>query len=189
MIKPEDFLELVSTRQSDRGYLDKPVEKEKLMRCIEAARLAPSACNAQPWKFIIIDDVEKKNTLADLAASKLLSMNHFTKQAPIHVVIVQEKANFTSNAGQLIKNKDYPLIDIGIAAEHFCLQAKTEGLGTCILGWFNEKKVKELLHIPRSKRAELIITVGYPSSEEIRPKKRKEVDEMCVFNDYNGQAN
>ena len=63
MIQPEDFLELIRTRQSERGYLDKPVEKEKLMRCIEAARMAPSACNAQPWKFIIVDDVDKKNTL------------------------------------------------------------------------------------------------------------------------------
>lgn len=186
MIKPEDFLELVMTRQSDRGYLDKPVEKEKIMRCVEAARLAPSACNSQPWKFIVVDDVEKKNALADYSDGKIIPMNHFTKQAPVHVVIVQEKANFTSAAGQIIKNKDYPLMDIGIAAEHFCLQAKTEGLGTCMLGWFNEKKVKQLLNIPRNKRAELIITVGYPSSDEIRAKRRKDIDDICVFNDYNG---
>jgi nitroreductase len=180
----DELLQLIAKRQSVRAYTNTPVEKEKLLRCIEAARLAPSACNAQPWKFIIIDNPEIKNKVADLTSSKLLSMNHFTKQAPLHVAVVREKANFTSGMGQILKDKEYPLIDIGIAVAQFCLQATSEGLGTCILGWFQEKKVKKLLHIPKNKRLELIITVGYPAIDEIRQKVRKTTDQILSYNEY-----
>jgi nitroreductase len=178
------FLELLGKRQSVRGYINKPVEKEKLIRCIEAARLAPSACNSQPWKFIIVDDKEIKNELADLTTTQLLPINHYTKQAPVHVVLIMEKPNLTSKIGELIWDKPYTLIDIGIAAIQFCLQATVEGLGTCMLGWFNEKKVKKLLNIPASKRAALVITVGYPASEEIRNKQRKTIEEIFSINEY-----
>lgn len=183
-MNPEELLTLINHRQSVRAYTDKPIEKEKLMRCIEAARLAPSACNAQPWKFIVVDNPEIKNAIADATASKVLGMNHFTKQATVHIVVVREKANFTSTIGQVLKDKEYPLIDIGIATIQFCLQATAEGLSTCILGWFNEKKVRQLLNIPRNKRVELIVTVGYPASEEIRKKVRKETSEILSFNAY-----
>jgi nitroreductase len=183
-MKSEELLELFKQRQSVRAYSDKPVEKEKLMRCIEAARLAPSACNAQPWKFIIVDDPKLKNALADQTSGKLLPLNHFTKQAPVHIVIVQEKANLTSAIGQVLKNKDYPLIDIGIAAIQLCLQATAEGLGTCIVGWFNEKGVRKLLNIPRAKRVELIILIGYAATNDIRGKIRKETDTILSYNCY-----
>lgn len=178
-----DLLNLIHQRQSDRAYLDKPVEEEKLQRILEAGRLAPSACNAQPWKFIVINEPELKNKIADCTSSKVLGMNHFTKQAPIHIVIIEEKANFTSNAGSLIKNKKFPLIDIGIAAEHICLQAAAEGLGTCMLGWFDEPKVKKLLNIPKSKRVPLIITLGYPA-QETRDKRRKDLNQIITYNSY-----
>jgi nitroreductase len=185
MITSDQLLELFSKRQSVRAYNpEQPVEMEKLMRCIEAARIAPSACNAQPWKFIIIDNPELKNQVADLTSSKILSMNHFTKQAPVIVAIVREPANLSSSVGQVLKNKEYPLIDIGIAAIQFCLQATAQGLGTCIMGWFDEKKVKRLLHIPRNKRLELIITVGYPATDEIRPKIRKQTEQILSHNSY-----
>jgi len=102
----------------------------------------------------------------------------------VHIVVVREKANLTSNLGQFIKNKEYPLIDIGIAVEHLCLQAVEEGLGTCIIGWFNEKKVKKLLGIPLNKRAELLITLGYPARDEIREKRRKTLGDIVSFNKY-----
>ncbi|MFO7828897.1 MAG: nitroreductase family protein, partial [Bacteroidales bacterium] len=170
-------------RQSDRAYLTKTIEKEKLTRIIEAGRLAPSACNAQPWKFIVINDQELKYKIADCTSSKILGMNHFTKQAPVHIAIVEEKANFTSNAGSFIKDKHFPLIDIGIAAEHICLQAEAEGLGTCMIGWFDETKVKKLLNIPKTKRVPLIITLGYPAKEK-REKRRKPLNEIISYNKY-----
>ena len=184
MKKFGSFIDMVKNRQSVRAYSNNPIDRECIERCLEAARLAPSACNAQPWKFVVVDDPALRNDLADTTQDRILPMNHFTKQAPVLIVVVREQANLTSNLGQVIKNKEYPLMDIGIAVEHLCLQAVEEGLGTCIMGWFNEKKVKKLLGIPIRKRAELIITLGYPASDQIREKKRKSMEEICVYNKY-----
>lgn len=177
-------MEMVKHRESVRSYKAEPVPRESIDRCLEAARLAPSACNAQPWKFIVVDDPELKNAVAEATQDRIIPMNHFTRQAPVHVVIVREKANLTSNIGQVLKDKVYPLIDIGIAVEHFCLQAVEEGLGTCIVGWFNERKVKKLLGIPLNKRAELIITMGYRAVEQSREKRRKTLAEIAAYNKY-----
>jgi nitroreductase len=180
-----DFLELVNKRQSVRAYNStRAIEKDKLDRCVEALRLAPSACNAQPWKLVIVDEPELKNRVADAASAKWLGFNNFTRQAQILVVIVREEANLTSKLGTVLKDKPYPIIDVGIAIAHFCLQATAEGLGTCILGWFDEDKVKQLLHIPKKKRVELIITLGYPAKEKIRKKIRKTTAEILSFNKY-----
>lgn len=179
-----ELIELISRRQSQRSYTDKPVEKEKLLRCIEAARLAPSANNSQPWKFIIIDNPGLKDAVAELTTSKVIPINQFTKQAPVLIAIVREKTNLTTAVGRVVKDKNYPLIDIGITTAHFCLQATAEGLSTCILGWFDEKKIKNLLHIPKALRLELIILAGYPPTNEIRIKKRKETNQILSFNSY-----
>lgn len=179
----KELINLIQTRQSDRAYKNTPIEKEKLERILQAGQLAPSACNSQPWKFIVVDNPDLKNKIADKTSSKVLGMNHFTKQAPIHIVIVEDSANFTSNAGSLIKNKHFPLIDIGIAAEHICLQAAAEGLGTCMLGWFDETGVKELLDVPKKKRIPLIITLGY-SDQITREKRRKTTEDIVSFNKY-----
>ncbi|MBC8394595.1 MAG: nitroreductase family protein [Bacteroidales bacterium] len=180
-----NFLELVQKRQSCRAYdPTRPVEKEKLDRCIETVRLAPSACNSQPWKLVIVDDPELKNKIAAAADSRLLGFNHFAKDSPILVVVVREAPNLTSKIGTLLKDKPYTIMDVGIAAEHFCLQATSEGLGSCMMGWFDENKVKELLGIPMKKRAELIISLGYPLDDKLRKKIRKPVEEICSFNGY-----
>ncbi len=178
-----DFLSLVKERQSDRKYSDRPVEKEKLMRCLEAARLAPSACNSQPWTFIVVDDPELKNNVAKETSGGVLPLNHFTAQAPVLITIVLEKPNITCGFGEMVKDKRFTLMDVGIAASHFCLQAAAEGLGSCMLGWFNEKKVAELLKIPKSKRPMLIITLGYPAGKK-RKKIRKKPEEVFRYNSY-----
>ena len=110
-----------------------------MSRIIEAGRMAPSACNAQPWKFIVVTDPELVLRIAEAASAKLIGMNSFVAQAPVILVIVREKPNMSSKVGATIKNKDYSLIDIGIATENICLQAKAEGLGSCIIGWFDER--------------------------------------------------
>ena len=179
-----NFIDLARKRQSVRSYDIKPVKAEIIDRCIEAARLAPSACNSQPWKFIIVNDPDLRYKVADSTSNKILPINHFTKEAPVLVVVVRENPNFTSKMGEIIKDKTFTLIDLGIATIHFCLQAAAEGLGTCILGWFDENRIKKLLKIPRSKRAELIITVGYPKNGQIRDKKRKDFHEIVSYNSY-----
>jgi len=177
------MLELIISRQSDRKYSDKPVEKEKLERIIEAGRMAPSACNAQPWKFIVVDDPSIRKKVAEAASAKLIGMNTFVGQAPLLLVIVREKPNMSSKIGGTIKNKDYSLIDIGIAAENICLQAKAEGIGSCILGWFDERMLRKILNIPKTKRVELIISLGYSLSEQ-REKRRKPADLTISYNKY-----
>lgn len=179
-----NLLDLIRTRQSDRAFdSNRSIEKEKLARILEAGRLAPSACNAQPWKFIVVDDPELKNKVADCTSNKVLGMNHFTKQAAVHILIVEERANFTSTLGGLVKKKEFPQIDIGIAAAHLCLAAQAEGIGSCIIGWFNEKKLKPLLGIPSSKRILLDVILGY-SNQPLREKKRKSAEEVISYNKY-----
>ena len=178
------FLELVSSRQSVRAFDPKrSVEKEKLDRVIEAARLAPSACNAQPWSFVLVDEPELKNKIADATSTRVLGLNHFTKQAPVHLLLVEEKVNISSGVGGWIKKKDYAQMDLGIVAAHIVLAAQEEGLGTCIVGWFDEDKVKDLLHIPSSKRVWLDIVIGY-STQSLRKKNRKSVDKILSYNRY-----
>ncbi|MFP3860404.1 MAG: nitroreductase family protein [Bacteroidales bacterium] len=171
-------------RRSVRQYADKPVEKEKVTRCLEAGRLAPSACNAQPWKFIVVDKQELTKQVAKTARAELLNMNKFADQAPVIIAIVMEPANVTSTLGSKIKRKHYPLIDIGIAAEHICLQATEEGLGSCMIGWLNEKNVKKILGIPSKRRVPLLITLGYPEKEGIKDKPRKEFEKVVSYNKY-----
>jgi nitroreductase len=183
MVDGKTMLGLILSRQSDRNYSDKPVENEKIERIIEAGRMAPSACNAQPWKFIVVTDPELRSQISDAASAKLLGMNSFVNQAPVLLIVVREKANMSSRIGATVKNKDYSLIDIGIASENICLQARAEGIGSCMIGWFDEKKVKKILSIPSSKRVELIITLGYPSKEP-REKRRKPLSETVSYNQY-----
>ena len=179
----QSFLELVQNRQSDRAYLDKPVESEKIDRILETARLAPSACNSQPWKFIVVTEPEKRNLVAEATASKLLSMNHFTKQAPVQLIVLEDSANFTSSVGGWATNKHYPHIDLGIVAAHISLAATDEGLGSCIIGWCDEKKIRKALNIPRNKRVMLVILLGY-SAQSLREKKRKTKEEIISYNKY-----
>jgi nitroreductase len=183
MVEGVMMLDLILSRQSDRKYSDKPIEKEKLNRIIEAGRMSPSANNEQAWKFIVVTEPELLSKTADAATAKLLKMNSFVEQAPVQIIIVRESPNFSSKIGAAVKNKDYSLIDIGIAAENICLQAMAEGIGSCMIGWFDERRIKKLLGIPRSKRVELIITLGYSLSEK-REKRRKPAEETVSYNKY-----
>lgn len=179
------FTELIQCRQSVRKYRPTPVEKEKLDRLIEAVRLAPSASNSQPWKLIIVDQPELKAKVARATFDRMVSMNEFAPEAPVLAVLVIEKPRLVTQIGGWLKNREFPLIDNGIAAAHFCLQAAELGLGTCMIGWFDEKAVKQLLGIPRKSRIGLVITLGYAADGyPVRPKYRKTAEVMSCFNQY-----
>ena len=179
------FQELINLRQSVRKYADIPVERVKIDKIIEAVHLSPSACNSQPWKIIMVDEPELKNEVARATFSKTISFNRFAVEAPVIAVLVIEKAKLIAQIGGSIKNMEYPQIDIGIAAAHFCLQAAELGLGTCMIGWFDEKKIRQLLNIPEKRKIGLVITLGYPPEDyKLRKKIRKPLDEICRFNSY-----
>jgi nitroreductase len=177
-----DFLDLARRRQSDRGFLDRPVTREQIERCLEAARLAPSACNSQPWFYVVVDDPELRTAVADRLRG--VAMNRFAPTAPVVVAVVAETPTLLPRFGGLVKDKPYHLMDIGMAVEHLCLQAAEEGLGSCIIGWFDEAGVKRLLGIPKGKRVPLVVAIGYPARPETRVKVRKGLDEVRTYNRY-----
>ena len=175
------YKELLLKRQSDRKYEERAVENDKLEACLEAARLSPSACNSQPWTFVVVNEPEVLQQMRKATAD--MALNRFIHQVPVIVAVVLEKANFTSSIGSVIKDKEYTLLDLGIAANNFCMQATESGLGTCMIGWFDEKKVKQILNVPTAKRVPLLIAVGY-SAAETRKKIRKPMDKIRKYNSY-----
>jgi len=179
------LLDIIKHRKSVRDFWDRPVEREKVMMCLEAARLAPSACNAQPWKFIVVDDRQLKDKLCDAAFRGIYSMNSFCKKAPVIVVLISERRRFLAAISGMLRGTKYYLVDIGIAGEHFVLQAEELGLGTCWIGWFNERAVKSILSIPRDKKIDVLIALGYYDREKLRSEHRREpIDKIASFNSY-----
>lgn len=179
------FSELVKVRQSVRNYLPDSVEEWKKEQLIEAVRLAPSASNSQPWKLIIVDDDVLRERVARATFTALVSFNRFAQEAPALAVLTIERPKLITQIGGRLKDREFPLIDIGIAAAHFCLQAAELGLGTCMLGWFDEEAIKKILQIPEKTGIGLVITLGYAQPDEIvRKKVRKKREAMCSFNKY-----
>jgi nitroreductase len=177
------FNRLVQDRISVRSYLDRPVPKSEIDKCLEAARLAPSACNSQPWKFVVVDEKPFKDELCDKAFSGIYGMNSFAKTAPVIIACVSEKAAFFARIGGYFRGTHYYLIDIGMACEHLALQAAELGLGTCHIGWFDEKAAKRLLGIPRERKVDLLISLGYFEGTS-KEKNRKPLDEVRSYGKY-----
>jgi nitroreductase len=179
------IMDLIQHRRSVRLYLDKPVEREKIIKCLEAARLAPSAVNMQPWKFIAVDDKDTREQLFKGAFRGIFSFNHWAAKVPVFVVAVIEKHGLMSNILGVARESSRSLLDIGIATEHLVLQAEELGLGTCWMGGLDEKQVKRVLDIPGNKRVAAIISLGYPDKTEVkRPQERLKLEEMSAFNGW-----
>lgn len=173
-----NFFELIEKRESCRSYSDKGVEKEKLIKCIEAARLAPSACNSQPWSFIVVNG-EKSKEVAK--CTQKTGMNKFTDNCPAFIIVCEEKATLSAKIADLIESQSYAQIDIGLTTSHICYAATEQGLSTCILGWFDEGKLVDLLELSENTRVRLVIAVAYAQSNDLRVKKRKELDEIMTY--------
>ncbi len=176
------FQQLVRSRRSIRRYLEKPIEREKILTCIEAARLAPSADNVQPWRFLIIDDPELKAQLAKEVFSGIYFISKFAAKAPVLIMILARLDIIANRIGKQIQNIHFYLIDIGIAGEHIVLQAEELGLGTCWIGWFNSRKARRFLKIPRKYKIVSLMAVGYYEKRPPKEKKRKKLEEIVWFN-------
>ena len=175
------FINLVKKRFSARQYLDKKVPRKLIDQCLEASRLAPSACNAQPWRFIVVDDTSLKEKLSKQTLTPFLPINHFSLTAPVIIIVISTQQSIIPKIGGFIRKLPYHLIDIGIAAEHFCLQATELGLGTCIIGWFKQSKIKKFLKLKKEESVRLLITCGYTLQEPL-DKKRKFLNDMRSYN-------
>jgi nitroreductase len=176
------FIDLVKKRQSTRKYSSKKVPRELIDVCLDAARLAPSACNSQPWSFLVVDDEVKKNEIVDKTMSGIYSLNKFVNTAPVLIVVITEQSVYYARMGGMLRDVKYNLIDIGIACDHLILQAEELGLGSCWLGWFNEKAMKKVLGLPRSTKIDIVISLGYPDeSQKQREKKRKQLEEIRSY--------
>lgn len=150
-------------------------------RCLEAARLAPSACNSQPWHFIVVDTLELKDNLAKAAFSGIYSMNSFAKTAPVLIVMIREESKYLAHLAGALRNVQYNLIDLGITGEHFVLQAAEEGLGSCWLGWFDAEAVRKTLNLPPRTKIDAIISIGYPSGKQTAVSPRRDLNEISEF--------
>jgi nitroreductase len=180
MMAGMSFLDLARRRQSVRAYLDRPVERAAVERCLEAARLAPSASNAQPWRFVVAEDPAVVRELAGA------TYNRFAREAPAFVAVVREPGKAVARLGGWLAGRDYRLIDLGMAAEHFCLQAAEEGLGTCMLGLFNQRRARRALRVPAGRRIDILIVLGHPADKGVREKRRKRLDQVRSYNRYRG---
>ena len=173
-----NFIEIAKTRQSCRNYDEnRPVENEKIEAILEAARLAPSACNGQPYHITVCKGEAAKKAAATTMG---MGMNKFAPQAPVIIVISEEDYVKTAAFGAKIKNNDYRSIDIGIAVAYLTAEATAQGLSTCILGWFDDKKLREICGIDKPVR--LVITLGYAKEgDPLRTKKRKSAEELISY--------
>ena len=173
-----NFMEIANARQSCRAYDEnRPVEDEKLAAILEAARLAPSACNGQPYHFTVCKGEAAKEVAL---ACRGMGLNKFAVQAPVCIVISEEPYNRTAAMGAKIKGNDYRSIDIGIATAYLTAEASAQGLSTCILGWLDNEKICKLCNLEHPAR--LVITLGYAAEDEkLRAKKRKELDELVTY--------
>lgn len=172
-----NFREIAENRQSCRSYdAERAVEEEKLDLVLESARLAPSACNGQPYHITVCKGEAAKKVAK---AVQGMGMNKFASDVPVMLVISEKPYVASAALGARVKKNDYRSIDIGILSAYITAEAAAEGLGTCILGWFDDEAIRGICQLDEPVR--LVITLGYAkSSDTLRPKKRKELDELVT---------
>jgi nitroreductase len=174
-----DFLELASRRQSCRDFSERSVEREKLVKCAEAARLAPSACNSQPWRIIAVDTPEIVAQVAKCVQQ--LGINDYFEKAKAFFVVLEEPAKLMPKLAVLIDGQTFAKGDLGGATLSLCLEAESQGLGTCVIGLYDRPKLRELLNVPAATNFFALVAVGYPASDHVRNKQRKPLDQILSF--------
>ncbi len=180
----DTLISILKTRSSIRKYKTDHVDRSLILKCVEAARLSPSACNIQPWEFVIIDDAELKRKVSDQAFDGIYSQNKFAKLAPVLVVVLAHPDLATSKVAKCIHGDKYYLIDIGIACSNFILQAHELGLGCCLLGWFDIIAIKKIMQLSEDMIVACMLTLGYPEFDKLEIKNRKNINEIIKFNGH-----
>ncbi len=179
------FEELQNIRESCRVYSDAPVSRELLTHLADVARLSPSACNSQPWHFIIVDEPEAKKQLTECLEDGGLNGCPWGNRVPAFFIICEEKAKLQPGVAEHYGSQHFAQMDIGMAAMSLCCEAASLGLGTCMIGTMNQERLHSAFHIPSDRTARLIITVGYPANPGApRRKQRKELDSVISYNSW-----
>ncbi|MBN2466240.1 nitroreductase family protein [candidate division WOR-3 bacterium] len=170
-----EFLKLCRKRKSVRRFADRPVEREKIELCLEAARRAPSADNMQPWRFVVFDDPTRKRQMADAVFRGAYSMSRRFAAAPVIVALLIKENLLVNKVAGVVQGTQWQLVDSGIAGEHFVLAAAELGLGTCWIGWYDGRAlIKHLGLRGKGYRPVALIALGYPAagvSPNQRPRK------------------
>ena len=175
----KDFLELCLVRQSCREFAETPVEHEKLVKCVEAGRLAPSGCNSQPWSFVVVESPAAVREVAKCGQS--FKNNPFLSKAQAFIIVFEEHAVLNASVRPIIDSQYFAKGDLGAATVHICHEAATQGLGTCIIGIYDREGICNALNLPAEKRFASLIALGYPASDTIRPKIRKSLEDIVKF--------
>ena len=181
------FEQMLLKRESCRSYRDQPVSREDLIKICEAGRLTPSGCNAQPWKFMVIDEAEARDKLYDaLLLDGGIPGAPWREECPAFIVLVEQKATLMPAAMEYYKNSQrFAQGDIGMASLNMCYQAMELGLSTCMIGMNDQKKMEEYFGIPEGSAVRLVLAVEYPKTEApAREKIRKPFDEVVSFNKW-----
>lgn len=177
------IIDIIKERKSVRKYLDKPVSRGLVTKCIEAARLAPSADNVQPWRFIVIDDPQYKHRFCFEVMKGLFKRSRFIEKAPVIVVLVAKTSLLVHRIGKRVVKTDVQLIDMGIAGEHLVLQAQELGIGTCWINMFDPKRAKQFMKLPSGYRVISIIAMGYPAEGGTKNRRDLPLESIILFND------
>jgi nitroreductase len=165
-----------------RKYTQQPVSRDSIAACVEAARLAPSAENVQPWRFIVLDDPGSKNEFCDQVTGGIYRPSRFIRNAPAVVVILAKLDLVANLLGRGVQGTQFYLLDIGIAGEHLVLQAQELGIGTCWIGWFNAKKAARSLGLSGRYRVVSLIAMGYPAEGGTKNKPDLSLEEILFYN-------
>jgi nitroreductase len=177
-------MEAIDSRCSVRGYQERPVEREKILKIVEAARLAPSTSNVQPWRFIVVEEPALRDALVEKGMG-IVVPNRWAKEAPVIIVICAQLDWIVHRLGAKAAGLQYYLLDIGIAGEHMVLAATEMGLGTCWIGWFRAEAIKKTLNIPKGWKVAALLTLGYPKEGGAQtPRSRLGIDEILFFNRF-----
>lgn len=184
--EPTPLQALMLRRRSIRKFLPGTVERQKIEACLEAARLAPSAENDQNWRFLVIDEPELKDRFCRNVFSGIYGPTRFAAEAPVIVLILSTIDKIALRAGQRVQGIPYDALDIGIAGEHFVLQAEELGLGTCWIGWFNARAARRFFRISRRFKIVSLIALGYPAGRPPRSRVRRAMDEIAWWNRFGG---
>ena len=179
---PTPLQRVLAGRRSIRRFMETPVEPAKLEACLEAARIAPSAHNVQPWRFIVVDEPGLKTRLADEAFSGIYRGSMFAAKAPVILVILARPGKAVVRLGSRIQGVPFYLLDIGIAGEHIVLQAEELGLATCWMGWFNYRRARKVLSVPRAFKLVALMPLGYAEKRPTREPPRRSFEEIVAFN-------